>query len=211
MGGANIQNNTSCLEIRTQTAATTALEEDGKKQQWRKTASSAKPWAFFCAQKETAWPPSLKQLLSWQWRIRDKRREKQFSYFLHWYDFTGILGFHHRDIKSLEAKLPQIPLFTPSPQQMPVQEVIIAINSAINSILSCPLLYLQDITPGQQLPVMKQATSTSGIAFILIVILYFIIFLTNPCPYQVHLHYWTPFLNDLMSPCIYPEKFIMSQ
>lgn len=35
---------------------------------------------------------------------------------------------------------------------MPVQEVILAINSTIDSILSCSLVYLQDITPGQQLP-----------------------------------------------------------
>lgn len=100
---------------------------------------------------------------------------------------------------------------------MPVQEVITAINSTINSILSCSLVYLHDITPGQQLPLkknrwfMKNATPTSGIPLILIIILYSIIFLTSPCPYQLHLHYWTPFLNNRMSPCISPEKFRMSQ
>ena len=103
-------------------------------------------------------------------------------------------------IKNLEAEQPRIPLSLPSLQQMPVQGVFIAINSTINSIGSCSRVYVQDTTLGRLLPpkiqrVIKHATLTTGISLILIaIILYFIIYLINSCPYPVQLHYFTRFL-----------------
>lgn len=158
IGEINIQNNTNCLETRLQLPQCQKKMGRSNSEERLLPQLSLGHFSVF----RRGQPPSLapsSQAASHSFfpdNGKSGAREGRSSFPIFYTDMTlkEFQGFITETIKSLEAKLPQIPLFTPTPQHMPVQ-CIIAINSTINSILSCSLVYLQDMTPGQQLPLKK--------------------------------------------------------
>lgn len=102
---------------------------------------------------------------------------------------------------------------------MPVQEVIVTINSTINSILSCSLVCLfagynsRSATPTKKNSLVYETCNINfrnSFDFSYIIIFYLYSW-PIPAPIQciitTGLQSWT----ILCPPCIYPEKFIMSQ